>query len=217
MMKVCFDADQDTVNKVMAKAESGQLKNWVEGKYESRGKVDLFMYPEVEYEYIPGTSIRRIKPAALEKGPVVIRGIEDITKPVGIKEATFPRGYLIPAKFKDIVEKLRIHNINVHVLEKSVKVSGEEFVVDNLKKVQKRGYEMTELEGGFLKSTKEFPAGTYQVDLAQPLANMAFYCLEPEVGDGFVGWGLFDDYLISIGVRERSVVYPVFKYLKIVE
>ncbi len=217
MMKVCLDADKDTVDKVIAKAESGQLKNWVEGKYESKGKVDLFMYPEVEYEYIPGTGIRRIKPEAQEKGPVVIRGIEDVTKPVGIKEATFPRGYLIPAKFTDIAEKLRIHNINIQVLEKPAKFSGEEFVVDNLKKVQKRGYEMTELEGGFFKSTKEFPAGTYQVELAQPLANMAFYCLEPEVGDGFVGWGLFDDYLLSVGVKERSVVYPVFKYLKTIK
>jgi hypothetical protein len=44
-----------------------------------------------------------------------------------------------------------------------------------------------------------------------------FYCLEPEVGDGFVGWGLLNDYLIELGVETRSVVYPVFKYLQIVE
>ena len=55
------------------------------------------------------------------------------------------------------------------------------------------------------------------VDLAQPLANVAFYCLEPEVGDGFVGWNLMDEYLKSIGVEERSIVYPVYKYFKIIE
>jgi len=49
------------------------------------------------------------------------------------------------------------------------------------------------------------------------LANLAFYCLEPEVGDGFVGWNLLNDYLESLGVEENSVVYPVFKYLKIIE
>ena len=32
---------------------------------------------------------------------------------------------------------------------------------------------------------KEFPEGTFRVDLAQPLANMAFYCLEPQAADGF--------------------------------
>ena len=45
--------------------------------------------------------------------------------------------------------------------------------------------------------------------------NVSLYCLEPEVGDGFVGWNLFNDYLDSLGVEKRNVVYPVFKYLKI--
>jgi len=138
--------------------------------------------------------------------------------PVGTKEATFPRGYLIPADLSHIVEKLRIHNIEIKVLEKPIKASGEEYVIDKLEKVRLRGYEMTKLEGGFFKSAeKKFPAGTYQVDLAQPLANLAFYCLEPEVRDGFVGWNLLNDYLESLGVEKNSVVYPVFKYLKIIE
>ena len=74
---------------------------------------------------------------------------------------------------------------------------------------------MTKLEGGFCATErKEFAAGTYRVDMAQPLANLAFYSLEPQIGDGFVGWGLLDEYLKSIGVEQRSVVYPIFKGLK---
>jgi len=53
--------------------------------------------------------------------------------------------------------------------------------------------------------------------MAQPLANVAFYCLEPEVGDGLVGWNYFNGYLKSRGAQTRSVVFPVFKYLKILE
>jgi hypothetical protein len=217
MVRICQEADKAAVDKVLAKAESGQLKNWVEGKYESRGKIDLLMYPEIEQEYIPGTSIRRIKPGILEKGPVLYQGIEDVTKPVGIKEATMPRGYLIPPEFAGIVEKLRIHNIKINILEKPIQVSGEEFHIDKLARVQKGGYNMTKLEGGFHQiANKVFPAGTYQVDLAQPLADLAFYCLEPEVGDGFVGWNLFNDYFQISGVGKKSVVYPIFKYFKII-
>ena len=113
MVRICREADKATVDKVLAKAESGQLKNWVEGKYESRGKVDLLLYPEIIQEYIPGTSIRRIQPGLLEKGPVLYQGIDDLTKPVGIKEATMPRGYLIPAGLAGIAEKLRVHGIKV--------------------------------------------------------------------------------------------------------
>jgi hypothetical protein len=218
MVKICQDADQDTVDQVLAKAESGELKNWVEGRYESKGKIDLLMYPEIESELIPGTSVRQIKPGVLEKGPVVVQGVEDFTKPVGIKQATMPRGYLIPADLDWLVEKLRIHSIKVDVLDKPIRVRGEEFVIDKLVKLRRGGYEMTKLEGGFFTGAeKEFPAGTFQVDMAQPVANLAFYCLEPEVGDGFVGWGLLHDYLVELGVEERSVVYPVFKYLQIVE
>ena len=76
---------------------------------------------------------------------------------------------------------------------------------------------MTELEGSWHKTVKTYPAGSYHVDMAQPLANMVFYCLEPEVGDGLVGWNYFNTYLKSRGAENSSTVFPVFKYLKILE
>ena len=130
-----------------------------------------------------------------------------------------PRGYLIPEELGFIVEKLRIHNIKVEQLTGPIKVKGEEFIIDKFDHVRRgMGYNMTKLYGGFFKSEeKEFPAGTYKLDMAQSLANMAFYCLEPEVGDGFTGWNLLDDYLISLGAKERSIVYPIYKYFVIIE
>lgn len=189
--------------------QEGGNQSSIKGKYESKGKIDLLMYPKIEYEYIPETSIRRIKPGVLEKGPELVPGVEDFTKPVGTKEATVPRGYLIPADLTFIVEKLRLHNIKVRKLDKPIKVNGEEFVIDKLVTSRRGGYEMTTLEGGFFKSAvKEFPAGTYQIDLAQPLANLAFYCLEPEVGDGFVGCNLLNDYLDVYGCGQTQHCLP---------
>ena len=78
--------------------------------------------------------------------------------------------------------------------------------------VRRAGYDMTTLDGSFSPVlTKEFPAGSFVVDMAQPMANAAFYYLEPQARDGFVGWGLFDEALRTLGAAERSVVYPVFK------
>ena len=77
---------------------------------------------------------------------------------------------------------------------------------------------MTTLAGGFAPSlVKEFPAGTYRVDLAQPAVNIAFYCLEPQAADGFVGWSVLDQYLKSLGVAQHRIVYPIYKYYKRVE
>jgi hypothetical protein len=219
MQDVCKKADENLVNTIKEKASSGKLTNYVEGKYVSEGKFDILAYENLPSEYIPGTSVRVTKADIYAKPPQLISNVDLITKPMGTKEAVVPRGYIIPAELEFIVEKLKMHNIKVSKLDKAIKVSGEEFVIDKFYHERAgMGYNMTRLDGGFVKSKlKEFPVGSYMIDMAQPLANVAFYCLEPEVGDGFVGWNILDEYLRSIGVEKRSIVYPVYKYLTIIE
>jgi hypothetical protein len=216
MLKVVREADEDTVGKVLAGAESGKLRNWVEGKYESRGKIDVLAYRTLESEYVPGTSVRRPKP--ITGAPEVVRGVEDYTMSVGTRDAAVPRGYVIPPELDWLVAKLETHNIKVQKLEKPMRAIGEQFVVDRMVKASRGGYEMTTLEGGFYgPSTREFPAGTYFIDMAQPMANAAFYYLEPESMDGFVGWGVLDGFLRDRGVESHPIVYPIFKYQKTVD
>ncbi len=219
MQEVCRAADRDVVETVKAKAETGELRNFVAGKYGSYGKVDILVYKERNAStLVPGTSVRaRIAPHMLQ-APELVRGVEFLCKPVGTAEARVPRGYLIPAELDFIAEKLRAQNVKVEVLAKPLKVSGEEFVIDKVGQGRSGGYNMIKLDGGFAPSpVREFPAGTFRVDMAQPLANLTFYCLEPQAADGFVGWGVFDAYFKSVGVDKRSVVYPVYKYFKILE
>jgi len=219
MQEVCRAADRDVVEAVKTKAETGELRNFVAGKYESYGKVDILVYKERNAStLVPGTSVRaRIAPHML-RAPELVRGVEFLCKPVGTVEARVPRGYLIPAELDFIAEKLRAHNVKVEVLAKPVKASGEEFVIDKVGQGRSGGYNMIKLDGGFAPSpVREFPAGTFRVDMAQPLANLAFYCLEPQAADGFVGWGVFDATFKSLGVDKRSVVYPVYKYFKIMD
>ena len=215
MQKICLDADADTVARVQAQAESGQLRNWVEGKYESRGKIDILAYRTNDTAYLPGTSVRATKPGSASGPPEVVHGVEDLTRPVGTRDAPVPRGYLIPAEFSGLVAKLRAHNIKVQTLDKPMTAVGEEFVVDRMVKARRGGYEMTTLDGGFFgPSTREFKPGAYFIDMAQPMANAAFYYLEPQSADGFVGWGLLDEHLRALGVEAHPVVYPIFKFTK---
>jgi hypothetical protein len=219
MQDICRAADRDVVEAVKAKAETGELRNWVAGQYESYGKVDILMYKERNVsELIPGTSVRAKIPAHMLAAPELVRGVEFMAKPVGTVEAKVPRGYLIPAEFDYIAEKLRTHGVRVETLAKPVRASGEEFVIDKIGQGRGNGYYMTKLDGGFAPSpVREFPAGTFRVDMAQPEANVAFYCLEPQAADGFVGWGVFDTYFKSAGADKRSVIYPIYKYFKIID
>ena len=220
MEEICKKADEDLVKTVKEKASSGELTNYIEGKYISEGKFDILAYENLPMENIPGTSVMRTSPKAYLNPPQKIPNVDLITKPIGTKTARVPRGYIIPKELGFIVEKLKMHNIRVSRIDKPIKVSGEEFVIDKLyhEIVGYQRFNMTRLSGDFVTSkSKEFPAGSYLLDMAQPLANLAFYCLEPEIGDGFMGWNLLDDYLESIGAGERSIVYPVYKYFKIIE
>ena len=215
MQAVVRKADEDTVAAVLAKAESGELKNWLDGEYRSRGKIDLLAYRTNVPEYRPGTSILGTKPGTASGPPEVVHGVDDLTMPVGTREAAVPRGYILPADFADIVAKLRLHNIKVQAIDKPMRVEGEEFRIERMRKVRSAGYEMTVLDGAFQPlATKDFPAGSFYLDMAQPMANAAFYYLEPQARDGFVGWSVLDDKLHALGADAHAAIYPIFKVRK---
>ena len=198
-------------------AEAGTLTNFLDGEYQSAGKIDLLAYRTNEAAYKPGTSLMSTKAGTASGPPEVVPNVDDLTKPVGTRTAKVPRYYLLPPSLSGIAAKLRAHNIRVTTLDKPVRVEGEEFTTSRMHSVRRAGYDMTTLEGSFSSLiTREFPAGSFQVDMAQPMANAAFYYLEPQARDGFVGWGVMDEVLRTLGADKGPVVYPVFKARKIV-
>ena len=205
MRAVVKQADEETVARVVAGAESGTLRNFLDGEYRSRGKIDILGYRTNVAEYLPGTSVLGTKPGTASGKPEVV-SVEDLTLPVGTRDAPVPRGYLFPATMADLAAKLRAHNITVRVLERPMRVEGDAFAIEQVRKVRRAGYDMTTLDGAFAAQQREFPAGSFLVDMAQPMANAAFYYLEPQARDGFVGWGVLD------GALRAGAEYPVFKY-----
>ena len=205
-------ADEETVAKVLAGAESGTLENWLDGEYRSRGKIDILAYRSNVAEYRPGTSLLGTRPGTADGKPEVVPNVDDLTQPVGTRKARVPRAYVFPAALTDIAATLRAHNVRIRTLEKPTRVEGEQFRFKGTRKVRSGGYDMTVLDGDFAELRDiEFPAGAYYVDMAQPMANAAFYYLEPQARDGFVGWGLFDATLRELQAAGREVTYPVFK------
>lgn len=213
MQEVVRAADEETVAAVLEKAASGELTNFVDGEYRSRGEISILAYRSNSAAFIPGTSVRASDAEATSGPPEVVHGVTDLTLPVGTRTARVPRGYLIPAELDWLVRKLEGHNISVRQLDTPMRVEGEEFVIDTVRTVRRAGYDMTVLDGSFADvASREFPAGSWFLDMAQPMANAAFYYLEPQARDGFVGWGLLDDVLHAAGADRGGATYPVFKY-----
>src|SRR5688572_7460879 len=170
MQDIVKKADEETVARVLAGAESGQLRNFLDGEYRSRGKIDVLGYRENVAEYRRGTSVRGTRPGTVSGQPEIDRGDDDLTMPVGTRESTVPRAYLIPADMPALAAKLQAHNIRVRVLDRPMRVEGEEFTIERVRKVRSTGYDMTTLDGSFAAQTREFPTGSFYVDMAQPMA-----------------------------------------------
>lgn len=131
--------------------------------------------------------------------------------------ATLPKGYIIPKEMENIVKHLQLHGVEVQTLESNTRASGEVFMATQLDKAQRpfEGHNMVTLEGSFEESRKRFSKGDYYVNLAQPLANLIFYLLEPQSDDGLVNWNFFDTYFEKEGIAEKTVEYPIFKYFEL--
>lgn len=212
MQAVVKAADDKTVADIQARAESGELRNFLDGEYRSRGKIDVLGYRTNVAEFRPGTSFMSTRPGTAYGPPEVVKGVDDLTMPVGTRDAVVPRAYVIPAELTGVVAKLRAHNIRVQPLERTLRAEGEEFLIKGVRTVRSGGYDMTVLDGAMSALvTKDFPAGTFYLDMAQPMANAAFYYLEPQARDGFVGWGVMNEILRPFTTGGKQGTYPVFK------
>jgi len=132
------------------------------------------------------------------------------------KLATVPRAYVFPVELTGVAAKLREHGVLVTQLSQPSSLKGEQFSVTRLNRETQiyQEHHLATLEGSFQPVTREWPANSFYVDLAQPLAYLIFYMLEPQSDDGLVTWNYFDQYLTDHGVNTQTVPFPVFKVLE---
>jgi hypothetical protein len=90
----------------------------------------------------------------------------------------------------------------------------ESFFIEKWNKSPRKfeGHNMVSVEGTFNAREMLAKKGDFIIDMAQPLANLIFYMLEPQSDDGLLSWNFFDQMLKSSNVPFSPVEYPVFKY-----
>jgi dipeptidyl-peptidase-4 len=128
------------------------------------------------------------------------------------RKTRLPFGYLISGPAPEAQKKLLQHGILVERLTKPVSLEVEGFKVQELKGQQRafQGHRLNSVTGEYFEEEMEFPTGTLFIPMAQPLANVASYLLEPESDDGLLVWNFFDRQLASQWGRGQQV-YPVYK------
>jgi len=151
----------------------------------------------------------RVRPTDVTR---TYRDVPYLAKYAPTRTVRLPRGYLINVPDPAIVGRIRDHGIVVERLVAPATVEVEAFSVSKLSgsAFSDQGHFTTTVEGTYQTKEVTFPAGSYYVGMAQPLANVAAQLLEPESPDGLVTWNFLDRYLTFQWIPQ-PVESPVYK------
>lgn len=212
MMAINMKAEQDAIN--LVKEQGGKVMKGVRYQMSPLDKPvpSYRTYNHIVTKNEKGQDMFVRKPEIIELKNVVNNSAFTPTV-----EAVLPKGYIIPAEFANIAEHLRKQGAKVEELTKNMRFEGEVFTATALNRARRpfEKHNMATIEGSFNEATRKFGKGDYWVDLAQPLANLIFYMLEPQSDDGLVNWNFFDKHFDDNDIDNNSVEYPIFKYFEI--
>ncbi len=131
------------------------------------------------------------------------------------RSVPLPAGYLLPLPSAEVVAKLLLHGLLVERLTEPAALEVQTFKLKEIKGAERiyQGHRTNTVKGETVAEKRTFAAGTYFVTMAQPLANVAAYMLEPESDDGLLVWNYFDREIVPQWSRELAA-YPVYKLMK---
>lgn len=118
-----------------------------------------------------------------------------------------PAAYVIPAREKSVLERLKLHGIAVEELEAEQEREVEVYHITSLER-RERPYQnrnLLQLEVKRATETRVIPQGSFLVRTNQQLSNLIVYLLEPEANDGFAVWNVFQPELVA------DSEYPVWR------
>jgi hypothetical protein len=107
-----------------------------------------------------------------------------------------PAAYFVPPHLTRAIELLKAHGVRTAPLETATTMPVEEFeIASSVTGPEFQKHHERTLEGHWTPAEARMPAGTLRVDMAQPLARLAFYLLEPRSDDGLANWNVLDEAL----------------------
>lgn len=126
-----------------------------------------------------------------------------------------PKGYYIPVSCSEIIERLKLHGIQMEILKQSREVNVEMYRIQDAK-FQNEGGKVLPFEGhiqvtgsAIAEIRKEvFPTGSVYITTNQTLGDLAMLLLEPKSADSFLSWGFFNQIFQRTEYIEPYVMEP---------
>ncbi|MDB6128207.1 MAG: carboxypeptidase, partial [Verrucomicrobia bacterium] len=107
-----------------------------------------------------------------------------------------PIAYYVPVTKPDVIERLKLHGIQMEVLKESQTICVQmcRLIDAKLAADPFEGHQMPTVSVVKWEGRDEiFPAGSVRVPTDQPLGNLAMIMLEPQSSDSLLAWGFFPE------------------------
>jgi hypothetical protein len=107
---------------------------------------------------------------------------------------TLPEGYIIPAEWTSVIDRLAEHGIIYQTLKAPVKLKVQtyKFSDPQWSSTSYEGRQMMKAKTDTVEEEEEFPAGSVVVDMNQRASRVIAHILEPSGPDSYVYWGFFN-------------------------
>jgi hypothetical protein len=170
-------------------------------KMKRGGMVEILM-GEVQDEINPnnGATMNRRKDVVHPEQMIDMMWFEPAATEVVAEE------YYVPADATKALALLRAHGIQMRELRQPVKDLEQFTIAASTNGPNFEGHATRRLEGKWEAAPEvSVPRGAFAVPMAQELARLAFYLLEPMSDDGLVTWNALDDQL------KDAKIYPIVR------
>lgn len=127
-------------------------------------------------------------------------------------ELARPEAYWVPAHRADIIERLRMHGIEMETLSEARTVPVEMLRLEDVRLSPRTNEGHVPVRvGGVTPEAREwtFPAGSVRVPTDQPLGDVVVLLLEPQSSESFFAWGMFLEVLNRVEYIEGYAIAPL--------
>ena len=128
------------------------------------------------------------------------------------KEVVPPLGYVIPAAWTVVIDRLRAHGIAFTTLTQPLTTEVETYQFDRVEwegRPFENHHAIKDMTFRPVRRKMTFPAGSAVVYLDQPAAKVAVALLEPDAPDSLLHWGFLDAIFEQKEYAEEYVMEPM--------